>query len=149
VLSCALSGGAAAQAQMVTAQNPASVVEALQSAGYQAELTKDKSGDPMIRSNSSGTSFAVLFYGCDKNVQCKSVQFYSGYSDAKVKDLAAMNKWNIDMRFGRAYIDNENDPCVVLDVNLDDGGMSRGLFVDNLEYWVAIMAGFEKVIYAR
>ena len=148
-LLCLVSGEACAQAQMVTAQNPASVVEALQSAGYRAELTTDKSGDPMIRSTSSGTGFTLFFYGCDKNRSCKTVQFFTGYTDAKVTDLAAINTWNKDKRFGRAYIDGEGDPCVEMDVDLDDGGMSRALFVDNVEFWVRVMADFEKMIYAR
>ena len=32
------------------------------------------------------------------------------------------------------------------DVDLDDGGMSTLLFADNIEYWVAVVANFEKHI---
>lgn len=145
----AVAGGNVAQAQTVTAQDPGSVVAALQSAGYRAELAKDKSGDPMIRSNSSGTGFTVFFYGCENNTRCKSVQFYSGYTGAKVAGLSDINKWNTDRRFGRAYLDSVGDPCIEMDIDLDDGGMSRSLFIDNLEYWVSVMAAFEKMIYAR
>jgi hypothetical protein len=35
---------------------------------------------------------------------------------------------------------------VEMDVDLDDGGMSYGLFEDNLQFWVATMAAFEKHI---
>ena len=37
------------------AQNPDSVVKALQKAGFRAELNKDSAGDPMIESAASGT----------------------------------------------------------------------------------------------
>jgi hypothetical protein len=33
-----------------------------------------------------------------------------------------------------------------MDVDLDDGGVSTKLFEDNLEFWVAVMAAFEKHI---
>ena len=33
-----------------------------------------------------------------------------------------------------------------MDVYLDDGGMSRLLFEDNIEFWVSILANFEKHI---
>ena len=44
------------QAQTVHAGDPPSIVAALQSAGYKAELTKDDSGDPLVSSASSGTA---------------------------------------------------------------------------------------------
>jgi hypothetical protein len=33
-----------------------------------------------------------------------------------------------------------------MDVDLDDGGISSKLFEDNLEFWVLLMAQFEKHI---
>src|ERR1700712_5923991 len=72
-----------AQAQLVSAATPPSVVRSLQGAGYKAELSKDSAGDPLISSSSSGTGFAVYFYGCAKNVACKTVQFSASYENTK------------------------------------------------------------------
>ena len=33
-----------------------------------------------------------------------------------------------------------------MDVDLDDGGLSRELFIDNLEFWVLVMSRFEDYI---
>ena len=33
-----------------------------------------------------------------------------------------------------------------MEVDLDDGGVSTTLFEDNLEFWVVVMAAFEKHI---
>jgi len=130
----------------VTATNPQSVAKVLQDAGYRAEMSKDDSGDPMIKSTSSGTNFLVLFYGCKNNANCATVQFFAGYTDPKNGSLAALNEWNAKNRFGRAYLTDSGSARLEMDVDLDDGGMSALLFQDNLEFWVAIMASFEKHI---
>ena len=135
-----------AQAQMVRAQDPSSVVRALQGAGYKAEMTKDESGDPLIRSTSSGSNFAIFFFGCTKNVDCRTIQFFAGYDRDKSPSLSQMNDWNSRKRFGRAYVSDKGAARIEMDVDLDDGGISTKLFEDNLEFWVLGMAQFEKHI---
>ena len=147
-LAAGLAGSAVqAGAAIVRAQDPQSVVAALQKAGYQAELTKDDSGDPMIKSASSGTHFSVFFYNCTAHKDCETIQFYAGYHlDKNPVGIDKMNEWNRTMRFGRAYIDNQKDPTLEMDIDLDAGGMSDDLFKDNLDYWTSIMSQFEKQI---
>lgn len=135
-----------AHAQMVRAQDPQSVVNAMQAAGYSAKLGKDKVGDPMITSASSGTNFTVFFYNCIDNKECATVQFWSGYNTKEPISLQQINAWNAGQRFARAFNDKEDDPVLEMDVDLDDGGMSRALFEDNLQYWVSLMAHFQRHI---
>lgn len=135
-----------ASAQMVSATDPASIASVLQAKGYKAELTKDDDGDPLIRSALDGSRFAILFYGCTKNRACQTIQFYAGFkSDGKIS-IDTMNEWNKAQRFGRAYIDKDKDPVIEMDVDLDDGGMSRALFEDHFEYWEMLVPEFKKVI---
>jgi Putative bacterial sensory transduction regulator len=141
----ALALGGAAHAQMVSATNPQGIVAALQNAGYKASLSKDSGGDPMIESTSSGSKFSIFFFGCTKNSDCRTIQFFAGYSDRK-PSLSQMNDWNSKKRFARAYIADSGNARIEMDVDLDDGGMSAKLFEDNLEFWVAVMAAFEKHI---
>jgi hypothetical protein len=135
----------AAQAEQVAATNPTAIVQALQSAGYQAKLGKDGTNDPLIRSSSSGKAFQVYFYGCTKNIACKSVQFSASYDDGK-PPLSRINEWNASKRWGQAFTQDSGSARIQMDVDLEQGGMSTALFVDNLEYWVATMASFEKFI---
>jgi hypothetical protein len=135
-----------AHAQMVTAQDPSSVAKVLQNKGYQAELTKDDSGDPMIRSASSGTNFLILFYNCTANKNCATVQFFAGFNAFKNGSAAALADWNAHNRFGRAYLSDKGAARLEMDLDLDDGGMSTALFEDNVEWWVATLAAFEKHI---
>ena len=136
---------AAAQAQNITAQNPSSVSAAMQRAGYAAQLTKDTGGDPMITSSSGGSSFTVFFYNCTNHTDCRTIQFFAGYPD-KPSSLRVINGWNAEHRFGRAYLSDKGSSRVEMDVDLDDGGMSYGLFEDNVQFWAATMAAFEKHI---
>lgn len=135
-----------AHAQLVQAQDPDSVVEALQEAGYAAKLATDKVGDPMITSGVSGTTFQIFFYNCTDHTACATVQFHSGYDLQNPVSLERLNEWNRAKRFGRAFLDKENDPALEMDVDLDDGGMSRPLFIDNLEFWASILSEFEQHI---
>lgn len=134
------------QAQMVKGQDPGTVVAALQEAGYAAKLGKDKLGDPMITSGASGTPFQIYFYNCTNNQNCATIQFNSGYDIKDRVSLERINEWNQKQRFGRAYLDKENDPILQMDLDLDDGGISRPLFIDNVEFWTSVLAGFERHI---
>jgi hypothetical protein len=143
---CASAWALPAQAQMVTAQNPDSLVRALQGGGYAARLGTDKVGDPMITSGASGTNFQIFFYNCTDHRQCATVTFHSGYDLTTGPSLDRMNEWNRGKRFSRAYLDKENDPILEMDVDLDDGGLSSLLFIDNVEFWVSVLGDFERHI---
>lgn len=135
-----------AAAAEVQAQDPDSVVWAMQKAGYKAELTKDSTGDPLIRSAANGSSFEVFFYNCTENRDCRTIQFHSAYRDPDMT-LQSINKWNADNRFGRAYIATTGSARVEMDLDLDDGGMSQELFEDNVEFWVSVMEDFEEQVW--
>ena len=137
---------APAQAQLVKAQDPQTLVRALQNAGYAAQLGVDAVGDPKITSASGGTTFQIFFYNCTNHKECATIQFHSGYDLDKAPSLDLINEWNRSQRFARAYLDKESDPIVEMDVDLDDGGLSPLLFIDNMEFWTASLAKFEKHI---
>ena len=146
VAAAALSAVPAGAAAMVRAQDPQSIVAAMQEAGYTAKLGVDKVGDPMITSGYSGTTFQVLFYNCTNHKDCATIQFHSGYDLKEKVSLEAVNEWNRTQRFGRAFLDKDNDPILEMDLDLDDGGVSPALFVDNLEFWTSVLPKFEQRI---
>lgn len=49
----------------------------------------------------------------------KNMQLYSGFKHAA--SVAKMNEWNKAMRFSRAYIDDEGDPVIESDLDLEGG----------------------------
>jgi hypothetical protein len=143
LFSAASAGGAE---QLVRGQDPQSLVRAMQANGYTAQLTVDSTGDPMIRSAAGGTNFQVLFYNCTDHRECATVQFHVGYDLKTAPSLESINDWNRSQRFGSAHLDKENDPILEMDVDLDDGGLSPLLFIDNLEFWTSALGRFEKHI---
>lgn len=136
-----------ATAQMVKAQEPMTVLAAMQKAGYAtAKLGIDKLGDPYIEAAVNGTTFQAFFYNCTDHKACATLQLHSGYDLDKTPTATLINSWNRTQRFGRAWLDDQGDPILEMDIDLDDGGMSSALFADNLEFWATIVAAFEKHI---
>ena len=74
------------------------------------------------------------------------MQFHSGYDLQTSPSLQQINDWNSKKRFGRAFLDKENDPILEMDLDLDDGGISPELFIDNVEFWASVLGEFESHI---
>lgn len=141
----ALSAGAAQAAMLpdggVTAQE---VARALQAKGYRAELDRDAAGDPMIRSALDGSNFQILFYDCEKG-RCVSIQFVTAFELEKDLTFSKINEWNRTKRFGRAYLDEEMDPFVEMDLDLEHGATSEAI-ENNIDTWAAVLPAFKNFI---
>ena len=135
---------AAATARITPAQTPDGttfetatgneIVTFLQDRGYRAQLDADSQGDPRVASNTQGVGFIVDFYECDRESprRCGSLQFLASFNlPDEGLSAATINAWNAQFRFGQAAVDEEGDPILRLDVELD-GGIS----VDNLQEWL-------------
>jgi len=118
--------------------------DALQTKGFKAETGKDATGDPKITSAADGSPFTIFFYGCEKN-RCKSVQFSSGFDMKGGMALSEVNKWHSDFRFGRVYLDNDNDPYLTLDEDVEKGATDAAL-ENSVERWEATLTSFKKFI---
>ena len=91
----------------------------------------------------AGYNFIILPFSCDENGDdCKSVQFYTAFAADTDPTLEEMNNYASENRFGRVYLDQDGDPAIEMDIDLEAGGMSEALFMDNLAYWEAIMVNF-------
>lgn len=126
------------------------VAAALKRGGYTVEIKETKDGR-FIRSTrgKENYEFSVFFYGCDANTtrNCKSVQLYAGFSPKTKPTLEALNAYASDNRWGRIYRDDDGDPVVEMDIDLEKGGMSEALFLDNLEYFEAVMDRFGEFVF--
>jgi len=116
----------------------------LQKAGYKAALSKDSSGDPMIDSAANGTNFKVYFYDC-KAERCKAIQFSAGFNLKEPLKLEKANEWNTKNRYLKVYLDDEGDPYVQYDVNLNAGRTFEGLS-DDFEIWTGMLPDFTTYI---
>jgi hypothetical protein len=116
-----------AQAQMVSAKEPKTVVAALKAKGYGAELLASGSA-PSIASSIGGLKFRIYFENCTGGKACTTVTFFTGFTDLDATP-AKLNEWNSKNRFARAYIDDEKD------VDLDYKGIPKANFNEYLDIW--------------
>ena len=144
MLGLGLSAGAQAPA-LVSAEDPDALMAIIRELGFQAKLEEDNIGDPVIRSSSGGVDFRVYFYECKNNKRCKSLHFSVGYDLAAGSSLDAMQEWNADKRFASAYLDDERDPFLQMDVNTD-GGITQTNFENSFQLWQSLKGEFEQFI---
>lgn len=123
--------------------------EVMKGAGHPVEF-KAADGDRYISSETGGYKYALIPFGCDdKGKGCKSVQFYIAFNPDKKPTLDAMNTYAREHRWGRVYIDKDGDPAMEFDLDLEAGGMSPELFLDNVAYWEAIVEVFSKFVFGK
>ena len=134
-LPAALALATPAHSQNVTA-DPDRIAEVMADAGYEAEVVREDGVSPGIASNSQGYNFIIMFFGCnDQGQNCRTIQFFSGFDTETPPTLEELNDFSRDFRFGRVFLTPEGSPVIEMDVDLEDGGVSEALFLDNLEYW--------------
>ena len=143
----ALAAGGTAHAQAIhnDGMTGPEVVAWLQKGGYKAELTKDDGGDPMINSAANGASFKVYFYDCNEAKRCKALQFSAGFDMKEGLTLAKANEWNRKNRYLKAYLDDDMDPYVQYDVNVNAGRTVAGLD-DDFGVWTGMLDDFTTFI---
>ena len=137
--------GSAASAQ-IDATNPDAIMKAMQKYGFVATLEKDNQGDPKIVSRVSRTKFRVYFFGCKENLNCASIHFRAGYDLKNPISALVVNEWNRNKRFTKAYIDDEGDPFLEMDVNMAFDGTGEQNFQDTLDWWRVMVENFEEFI---
>jgi hypothetical protein len=140
----AFASGASAQ---VVASDAGAVMAAMQEFGFIASMGQDNGGDPKISSRVSDTKFKVYFFGCnDQNLNCTSIQFGAGYDLTNGMNASKINEWNRGKRFAKAYIDDEGDPFLEMDINLDFEGVGPQNFEDSMDLWRILVEDFEEFI---
>lgn len=146
VSSLAFAGGQAVAGSSVSAAYPETVVNAIQSLGYKAELTVDSYGDPLVRSASEGVNFNLNFYGCDESGNdCQHLQFSVAFDVVGGMDYISMNAWNRETTMGKAFLDEESDP-VLQHYMISVDGMSSDVFKESFEFWTSTLSDFTDYI---
>jgi Putative bacterial sensory transduction regulator len=144
----AVAVSAPAHAELVTPKSPEVIAGLIRSMGMPAKVVSKPGENPYIESKYSGLVYLVFFMTCDdSNKNCKTIQYYMGYSDAKETSLEKINDWNRDHRFARAYRDNEGDPVLEMDIDLDFAGLPRENVIESLRTWQSLMDQYQKHLF--
>ena len=145
----ALFSATPAHAELINASNPATIKAILESQGWPATLVSKEGDDPYLESSRNDLKFLVLFMNCTDGKKCKTLQYYMGFSDAKDVSLDKLNKWNKDKRFARAYKDDEGDPVLEMDVDLDFAGIPRENVGETFNTWASLMDSFREYVFEK
>ncbi|ATQ42275.1 YbjN domain-containing protein [Caulobacter mirabilis] len=125
----------------VTAKEVAAV---LQAKGYKAEVTRDDSDDPLVKSAADGVDWSVYFYNCT-NDRCESIQFSAGFDLEHGITYSKANEWNYTKRFGRAALDDEMDPYIRYDIDAEKGASSEQIELA-VDTWLLVLPQFVEFV---
>lgn len=128
---------------MVCASNPASVVTALQEAGFSAELVNNSYGEPLIASDTKGYNFAVAFYGCVKNDKCDALHFRSSFSPDLIYTAEYANDFILDHRYLAAVVTANKKLRLSYDITTV-GGLNKRNFAEVTRIWATSLGDFSK-----
>lgn len=103
-------------------------------------LVPEKTKETVIRVKMD--QVGVLFFVSDSK---ENIQAYAGFESDNTT-CAKVNQWNADKRFSRAYLDDDDDPVIELDLDLE-GGITQERLIDFITTVRHSVAGFRKHIY--
>jgi hypothetical protein len=129
---------------LIDATSPEAILDVVRGYGG-GTLEKAGDGDPMIRGRINGDAYVLYFYGCKEGAECRSVQFSAAWENPGQVGLAEVNDWNARKRFSKVFLDDENDPVLEMDVNLDFG-VTRQNFDDWVDYWQVSLQTFTQEV---
>ena len=137
--------GYSASSQMIDASDPFSIVGLIQQEGYQAKLESNESGDPKISGRLDSLNWNMIFYSCQDNRNCASVQLVSAFDLPDGMSMERVNEFNRNLRWADVDLDEEGDPFLRMDINLAFG-VSEDNFKDSFDWWRIMLAEFATFI---
>ena len=84
----------------------------------------------------------VLFFVSESK---ENIQAYAGF-ESDDTSLKKINQWNAEKRFSRAYLDDDDDPVIELDLDLE-GGITQERLIDFITTVRVSVSQFRKHIY--
>jgi hypothetical protein len=122
------SRSSSANSAMIEKLTPDIVSTALDSIGLTYKAGTDPRGFPMIMVDNRRlpvAQFNVLFFGCNARSECEDITLWSWYDLDKPVSEKAIFAWNNPFgksrRWTTGYLDEQNDPALVLNINATGG----------------------------
>lgn len=136
-------GARVSQATVYNAVSGKEISAMLSTEGYRPTLGKAEDGDPQIKFKVQGKEVYIDFYDCNKTEFCGSLNISTGWALKTKLKATDLNQWNADNRYIRVYTDEENDPFLEDDIDLDGGATINNVkefvktYVTQLEDFIA------------
>jgi hypothetical protein len=130
--------------QNFKASEPRAIAQKMLDMGYKAQLG-ELEGDPVIESSSDGSSFSLIFNGCDNGIQCDVVEFIDSYSVKKEKYVLVrqlVDEWNLENYAKAVFTDDTIHLTFPVIMNYE--GLGPELFQSNFDTWISELSDFRK-----
>jgi hypothetical protein len=135
---------AQSEANLIDASNPAAVLEVARGFGSAELKLRKEGGAPVISGRAEGIRYTLNFYGCEEGKGCKNLGFSSAWKkvDENPVSLEAINAFNAYKRWGKGYLDDEGDPVLNMDVEIEHGVTRKNLGLV-FEKWAYVMKYYQ------
>ena len=137
-----------ANAQTINGATLGEVAELMEELGLEVEYEylEDAEG-PALSAYYGDTQFLITFEACDADgEECELIVFRCGFAldPEDQPDLETLNVWN-STKWGKAMMDDEGDPWVILEVNTV-GGITEDNLLDTFSWWESLIEEFTDFI---
>ena len=137
-----------ANAQTINGASPDEVAELMEGLGLEVEHEYlDDAEGPALSAYFGDTQFLITFEACDEDgEECELIVFRCGFAmdPDDQPDLETLNVWN-STKWGKAMMDDEGDPWVILEVNTV-GGITEDNLLDTFTWWESMIEDFTDYI---
>lgn len=128
------SGGGGGGAQVLERADPEVYLRAIESARF----TVIGQSERFIQLDMFGLKVQLFPQGT-------SAQLFAGFSSSRALSPVIINEWNRTKRFSRAYIDQEGDPILESDIDLE-GGVTEAAIVTWIETFAISLKAFNNML---
>jgi hypothetical protein len=114
----------------------------LTSAGMSGGLETNPDGSRFVLGKMDQGPFQMLPLECERpGENCASIRLYLGFSMREKPPLQRINQYNSRTKDVRAYIDEDGDPAIEMDIPLA-GGVSAAFLTRRLAAWRSAVEGY-------
>ncbi len=124
--------------------DPLTVGRILQSMRLSYQTQFDGANKPKLvitDKNLRSEQFEVYFFNCKDGTECESITLWSWYHPTTPQNYFKSNSWNKKNRFVKAYLDDEYQPVMEMDINAQ-GGINRRNLEILIRAYVTTMDGY-------
>lgn len=136
------------RAGLITGLDTNGLIAALVRAGFTAEA-KTEAGQTYVLGKQGTTPFQVFLSNCQASgAGCTDIELYAGFTGGQRIAWERINGWNARTRFARAFLDEQRDPALQMDVSLQ-GGVSQDALKTSLTTWGSALETYALFLVAR
>jgi hypothetical protein len=135
ILFFANAANAGTKDQTISAKSPGTLASNLTMMGYPSKQSKSETGNPILTIKTGDTETAIVFGGCEKELNCTYIAFVTSFTDVKNPPDSWLQKLNDEYDLFKVCLNEDKT------VRISQGAVVEGLPISSfrtiLDQWVA------------